>query len=301
MGVVYQAEETALRRHVALKVMLPALAVSPTARQRFLREARAAAAIEHDHIVAIYRVDEDRGIPFLAMPFLKGEPLETRLNRERRLTTAEVLRIGREIAEGLRAAHERGLVHRDIKPANIWLEGERSRVKILDFGLARSAGGEGRVTQSGAILGTPAYMSPEQAAGETVDGRSDLFSLGCVLYRMCTGQLAFTGPDSIATLLAVASVHPRAPHEINPDVPPVVSQLVMRLLAKKREDRPQMAKTVVEEIEAIENGSPLPGPTRPPSPAARPWLFGLVVGTLFVAALTLAAVGWWVTGILLQR
>jgi serine/threonine protein kinase len=138
MGVVFQAEDVKLRRTVALKAMKPAVASGGEAGQRFLREAQAAAAIEHDHIVPIYQVGEDRGAPFLAMQFLRGEPLDARLQRQPVLPVSEVLRIGREIAEGLQAAHERGLIHRDIKPANVWLEEGRDRVKIVDFGLARS-------------------------------------------------------------------------------------------------------------------------------------------------------------------
>src|SRR5262249_27717391 len=155
---------------------------------RFLREARAVAALKHHHIVTIYQVGEDRGVPFLAMEFLEGEPLDARLQRETRLAVPEVLRIGREIAEGLAAAHERGLIHRGIKPANVWLEGEKGVAKLLDFGLARSAGDGTQLTTAGAIVGTPAYMAPEQATGGGVDARCDLFSLGCVLYRLCTGE-----------------------------------------------------------------------------------------------------------------
>src|ERR1022692_532794 len=178
MGVVFRAEDPHLQRLVALKAMLPGLAASESAKQRFLREARAAAALKHDHIVSIYQVGEDRGAPFLAMEFLEGEPLDDRLKRQGRVPVPEILRIGREIAEGLEAAHEKGLIHRDIKPANLWLEGKKRHVKILDFGLARAMGDTTHLTQSGAIIGTPAYMAPEQAEGQVVDYRCDLFSLG---------------------------------------------------------------------------------------------------------------------------
>src|SRR5207248_941786 len=145
-----------LEREVAVKAMLPALAANPTARQRFLREARAAAALLHDRIVAIYQVGEDRGVPFLAMPFLRGESLETRLGRGSPLAEAEARRIGRELAEGLGAILERGMIHRDIKPGNVWLEGEAGRVKVLDFGLARSRG-DSQLTQEGSLVGSPAF------------------------------------------------------------------------------------------------------------------------------------------------
>jgi serine/threonine protein kinase/formylglycine-generating enzyme required for sulfatase activity/lysophospholipase L1-like esterase len=259
MGVVFLAEDTRLKRKVALKAMLPALAASETARQRFLREAQTAAAIEHDHIVAIHQVGEDRGVPFIAMPFLKGEPLDERLKRDKALPVAEVLRIGRETAKGLAAAHAAGLVHRDIKPANLWLEssGEPGasatggRVKILDFGLARAAADGAQLTQQGAIIGTPAYMAPEQAAGKPVDGRCDLFSLGCVLYRLATGQLPFKGTDTVSTLMAVATENPRPPAELRPALPRGLSDLVMQLLAKKPDQRPRSAKVVAEALQAI--------------------------------------------------
>src|SRR5262249_35038997 len=151
------------RRPVALKALLPALSASPSCRARFLREAQAAAALQHDHVVTVYQVGEDRGVPFLAMQLLEGETLEARLRRSGRLPLRTALRVGREIAEGLAAAHARQLIHRDVKPGNIWLEAGRDRVKILDFGLARAAREESHLTQSGAVMGTPAYMAPEQA------------------------------------------------------------------------------------------------------------------------------------------
>lgn len=253
MGVVFQAEDPKLKRRVALKAMQPVLAVSETARKRFLREAQAAAAIEHDHIVPILHVGEDRGVPFIAMPLLKGESLAARLKRGQALSVAEVLRVGRDVGRGLAAAHAAGLIHRDIKPANLWLEGDEGRVKILDFGLARAAADRSSLTQSGAIVGTPAYMSPEQAAGQPVDERCDLFSLGCVLYHMCTGRPPFKGPDAVATLVAVAMHHPPPPSELRPGLPDALSDLVMQLLAKKPDDRPRSAKGVVDMLQEIED------------------------------------------------
>jgi serine/threonine protein kinase/Leucine-rich repeat (LRR) protein len=252
MGVVYQAEDPKLKRLVALKAMLPRLAADPASHQRFLREAQAMAAVHHDHIVTVFQVDEDKGVPFLAMEFLQGMPLDRWLKEGRKATVAQVLRIGREIAEGLAAAHERGLIHRDIKPGNIWLDSDhKGRVKILDFGLARVGTDDVHLTRSGAIVGTPAYMSPEQARGEKVDGRCDLFSLGCVLYKLCTGVMPFAGDTTMGLLMSLALDQPKTVREINPDVPVALADLVTRLLAKRPEERPQSAREVVQAIQAI--------------------------------------------------
>jgi serine/threonine protein kinase len=270
MGVVFLADEPALQRKVALKAMLPALAASESARQRFLREAQVAAAIEHDHIVAIHYVGEDRGVPFIAMPLLQGESLDERLQRQGRLPLREVLRIGRQMAEGLAAAHERGLIHRDIKPANVWLEGKKGRVKILDFGLARAAGGGSNLTQAGAIVGTPSYMAPEQARAEALDGRCDLFSLGCVLYRMSTGRVPFQGRDTVSTLMAVATEMPPSPRSVNSEVSPALQALILRLLAKEPAGRPADAREVIEALAALE-GDSTAAPARPGRTAGSPW------------------------------
>src|SRR5262249_53186061 len=160
-GVVLRAEDAALQRCVAIKVMLPEAPALPSARERFLREARAAAQLSHPNVVPVYHVGEEGGVPFLVMPLLEGESLAARLKRERRLPVAEAARIVREAALGLAAAHEKGLVHRDVKPANLWLEGQQATAKVLDFGLARR-GQDPALTGSG-VVGTPLYMSPEQA------------------------------------------------------------------------------------------------------------------------------------------
>ena len=243
MGVVFLAEDVRLGRRVALKTMRPEAAQMANAKQRFLREARGTAAIEHDHIIPIYQVGEANGVPFLAMPLLRGEPLDERLKRTegKPLLVPDIVRIGREIAEGLAAAHEQGLIHRDIKPANVWLEAERGRVKVLDFGLARAAREDTQLTQSGAIVGTPAYMAPEQARGETVDARCDLFSLGCLLYQMATGRKPFNGPDTMSILMSLALDQPTPPRQHNTEMPAELSNLISRLLAKKPEDRPASA------------------------------------------------------------
>ena len=220
MGAVYQAEDPKLKRLVALKVMLPRLAADASARRRFLREAQAMAAVHHDHVVTIYQVEEDNGVPFLAMEFLQGMPLDKWLKDGRKPNLAQILRMGREIAEGLAAAHARGLIHRDVKPGNIWLDSDhKGRVKILDFGLVRVGTDDVHLTHSGAIVGTPAYMSPEQGAGQKVDARTDLFSLGCILYRFCTGAMPFAGDTTMALLTALAIADPKPVRELNPDTP----------------------------------------------------------------------------------
>lgn len=258
MGAVFAAEDDRLKRRVALKVMLPALAASTTARQRFVREAETAAKVEHDNIVPIYDIGEDRGTPFLAMPLLVGETLDDQLKaRGGPLAAADALRIGRDIAEGLAAAHAVGLIHRDVKPSNVWLEraasGAFRRARILDFGLARLAREAGQnLTHTGAIMGTPAYMAPEQARGAAVDHRADLFSLGCFLYQMTTGRRPFRGDDTFAILTALAVDHPPAPIELNPACPPALSELVVRLLAKSPADRwPPTAQGVADELARI--------------------------------------------------
>jgi serine/threonine protein kinase len=254
MGIVFEAQDVHLKRLVALKVMKPSLAAHADFHRRFLREAQLAAAIDHEHIVTIYQVGEDRSVPYLAMKLLQGESLEDRLRRIGRLSVPEVLRIGRETAEGLAAAHSQGLVHRDIKPANIWLEEDRDRVKIVDFGLARGGGADAHFTEAGAVIGTPSYMAPEQANGVEVDGRCDLFSLGTVLYRACTGQLPFDGKDTLSVLAALATKTPVPPHKLIPGLPRALSELVMNLLAKDRNDRPSSSWEVAQAMEAIERG-----------------------------------------------
>ncbi len=252
MGIVFRAEDPILKRPVALKVMKQSLSASPNARRRFIREAQTVAALEHDHVVSIYQAGEDRGILFLAMPLLQGETLADRLAREEILPLSDALQIAREAAQGLDAAHSRGLVHRDIKPSNIWLDAHRGRVKILDFGLSKSLEEGIEQTQLGQITGTPHYMSPEQARGAAVTPLCDLFSLGCVLYRMTTGRVPFDGPDTLAVLTSLAVTTPERPERLNPTLPANVSALIMTLLAREPVGRPASARAVVESIETIE-------------------------------------------------
>jgi serine/threonine protein kinase len=187
MGIVLRGIDSRLNRVVAIKVLAPELASNPNARRRFYREGQAAAAVSHDHVVTIHAVDDHERLPYLVMEFVAGESLEECIRRTGALPIESVLRMGRQASLGLAAAHEVGLVHRDMKPANILLENGIQRVRITDFGLARATD-DVSMTQTGTVTGTPLYMSPEQAGGEKIDHRSDLFSLGSVLYAMCTGR-----------------------------------------------------------------------------------------------------------------
>jgi serine/threonine protein kinase len=257
MGIVYLAEDTKLGRRAAVKIMKPEAASDVNAKERFLREAQATAVVRNDHVVTVYQVGEDDGVPYIAMELLKGKSLETFLETEPKPSIGSVARLGREIAEGLAAAHAKGLVHRDIKPANIWLEAPAGRVKLLDFGLARPAvpePGQEKLTQAGYVLGTPAFMSPEQARGKPLDGRTDLFSLGSVLFLLCTGQRPFDGEGVTGVLTALAVDKPKRVDQLNPSVPPALVELIDRLLAKDPKDRFQSALDVVRELRAIERG-----------------------------------------------
>lgn len=265
MGVVYLAEDISLKRKIAIKVLPPGAVTDSNARDRFFREARAAANLEHENIITIHQVDEDRGVVFLAMPLLKGRPLDQYLSERGHnpLPVDEILRIGRETAAGLAAAHDHDVVHRDIKPANIWLEditgrnpsNRPFRVKILDFGLARSSRDGASLTQTGIIVGTPSYMSPEQARNPKVDSRSDLFSLGCVLYEVSTGRRPFSGNDAMAVLSSLAVDVPMPPVELNDEIPFELSDLIMELLEKDPRNRPRSARDVEERLHNLETGA----------------------------------------------
>jgi tRNA A-37 threonylcarbamoyl transferase component Bud32 len=245
MGVVLKAFDPKLHRLVALKLMAPHLAAHGGARKRFEREAKAVAAVRNEHVVAIHGVETDGPVPYLVMEFIGGVSLQDRLDRRGPAEVKETLRIGMQIATGLAAAHRHGLVHRDIKPANILLENGVERVKITDFGLARAAD-DANLTQSGVVTGTPNYMSPEQAAGTPVDARSDLFSLGSVLYALCTGHPPFRAETPLAVLRRVCDDPVRPPREANPDVPEWLDAIVRKLLAKNPADRFQTATEVAE-------------------------------------------------------
>jgi serine/threonine protein kinase len=270
MGIVLKAFEPALNRMVAIKVMAPFLASSANARRRFTREAQAAAAVSHDHVVAVHRVSEASGLPFLVMQYIAGESLQNRLDREGPLKAKEIVRIGLQTAKGLAAAHAQGLIHRDVKPANLLLmcrhdldgtdgtdgshQSHQSRpshrivVKITDFGLARMVDDVG-LTQHGVVAGTPEYMAPEQARGEAPDHRSDLFSLGSVLYACCTGGPPFRGSSAVGVLRMVSDEEPAPVREQHPRVTNWLAELVTRLMKKNPADRFQSAAEVAALLE----------------------------------------------------
>ncbi len=322
MGVVFEAEDPLLNRRVALKVPLNA-AGDETYRQRFLREARLSATLPHEHIAAVYQAGHHNGVPYLAMELLRGESLEDRLERDRTLPVVEALGIAREVAAGLQAAHAHGLIHRDVKPANIWLQGRgdkrpacppagqpaseplaategqpaseplaaaRGRVKLLDFGVARDVRAPEGITRTGMIVGSVGYLAPEQVLAGTLDARTDLFALGCVLHRMLLGQVPFERPNTYAALHAVVNAEPDGGTGVKQLPEPVIA-LVAELLQKDPQKRPASAGLVVERLLEIERELARPTTAlgrpadRPPAPATKrlPW------GVLFGAAVLLAA------------
>lgn len=242
-GVVFQANDTSLSRVVALKVLRPSL--GPLARQRFLAEAKAAAAIEHANVVTIYQVGEQDRLAYMAMQWVPGETLDTQLQTQSLVEEKDVRHIAREICGGLQAAHGKQMIHRDIKPANIWVCEDQS-IKILDFGLARIADDDSGLTATGMLAGTPNYMSPEQARGQELDGRTDLFSLGCLMYRLLTGRLPFGAATVLGTLQSIQHHRPVPVQTIRPDVSDDVADITMALLEKQPANRPESAEQVIQ-------------------------------------------------------
>lgn len=249
MGIVLKARDTMLQRIVAIKVLLPALAASATGRKRFVREARAAAAVRDDHVVAIYAVSEQGPVPYLVMEYIIGVTLHDKIAASGPLEVKEILRIGMQAARGLAAAHAQGLIHRDIKPRNILLENGVQRVKITDFGLARTTDGDDTLSQTGMIAGTPLYMAPEQTRGGPLDHRTDLFSLGSVLYTMCAGSPAFRAGTGMAVLVRVCQEPPQPIRECNPDIPDWLCDIIAKLQAKDPAQRFQSATEVAGLLE----------------------------------------------------
>ena len=266
MGVVYRAEDTKLRRTVALKFLQPELTRDPEARERFLREARAAAVLDHPHICTVHEIDEADGQVFIAMAFVEGQSLKQRIAGAR-LSADEVARIAGEVAEGLKAAHDRGIVHRDIKPANIML-GPTGEVRITDFGLAKLERATD-LTRGATLMGTAAYMSPEQARGEAVDPRSDVWSLGCVIYEMLAGRRPFDADRALVVLHAVLHDDPPPIDRVRADVPAHLARLVGTCLQKDPARRYGRMDELLADLRARRPGA---GAGTPPSIAVLPFV-----------------------------
>jgi serine/threonine-protein kinase len=290
-GIVFKALDRPLNRFVAVKVLSPILACNGAARKRFAREAKAAAAVVHEHIVPIYAVDEFLGLPFLVMQYVPGRSLQQRLNQQGPAGIREILRIGHQAALGLTAAHAQGVVHRDIKPANILMENGVERVLLTDFGLARTVD-DASLTCSGVIAGTPEYMSPEQARGEAIDHRSDLFSLGSVLYALCTGHSPFRAATTMGILQRICNDKPRSIREVNPEIPEALCELIDCLLDKRVNRRPQSATEVAEwcaaRLAELQTARPLARRQRSWLMARLPWV---AVAAVILGGV--ASVPWW--------
>jgi serine/threonine protein kinase/WD40 repeat protein len=292
MGVVYKAFDPELERHVAVKRITDSLLEQPGALERFRREARSAAAIRDSHVVAIHAIEHTSPHPYLVMEFVDGMSVAEWLGRDRRLAWQDVARIGAEAAAGLAAAHAAGVVHRDVKPANILVDADTGRIKMGDFGLARTLDNSS-LTQTGLVRGTPEYIAPEQAAGEQIDHRADLFSLGSVLYAACTGQPPFQADNSMAVLRRTREDRHRPIGEFRGDIPKPLIHVIDRLLNKEPDDRFATAQEVAQTLSRIQRGEQVhvgksAGPVLPNSPLR---------GLLAVAALVLFVVGIGVGGI----
>ncbi len=251
MGFVFRAEDKRLKRTVALKVMNKRVAATPHSRARFISEARAMAAVHHDNVATIFEVGEHSGTPFMAMEMLKGQTLEEFKQSKERPSFEKIIRFAKETAKGLAAAHAQGIVHRDIKPANIWVEEGTERVKILDFGLALAQTPVDQLSGRGSVVGTPGYLSPEQARTEPLDDRSDLYSLGVVLYELATGKLPLRSATVAGQLIAILAHQPQPIREINDKIPAPLADLIYKLLSKEARNRVNSAAELVQLLEQV--------------------------------------------------
>jgi hypothetical protein len=285
-GIVLKAFDEVLRRVVAVKVLAPEVAATSPARKRFLREARASARVRHENVIHVYAIEETP-LPYLVMEYIPGQTLQQRMDAVGPLPTDEAVQIGIQIARGLAAAHETGLIHRDVKPGNVLLEsGPEQRAKLTDFGLARAAD-DASISQSGAVTGTPLYMAPEQARGDQLDHRADLFSLGSVLYAMVSGRPPFRAANKMAVLKRVCYDDPRPLREIIPEVPQWLCTVIAKLHAKEPAERYQSAREVVEALTKGQTAAP----TAPRGSGRKRALAGVAI----LLALLAAGVVYWAT------
>jgi serine/threonine-protein kinase len=295
MGIVLKGFDRALSRNVAIKVLDPVLASVASARQRFAREARAMAAVSHENVVPVYTVDECGSLPYFVMEYVPGGTLERRLLYEAQLNEVEVVRVGMLVARALSAAHCQGLVHRDIKPSNILLDQGTERVRVADFGLARTAS-DASFTRSGILAGTPQFMAPEQIRGEPCDAQSDLFSLGSVMYALCVGHAPFRGETVYAVMQRIIHDQPRSLREQNPAIPAWLEEFIMRLLSKERSQRFSSAAEAADILEAelahLQSPHVVPEPARTwgdkrrrratANPRASTWWLAALIGLVIV-------------------
>jgi serine/threonine protein kinase len=295
MGIVLKGFDRELNRAVAIKVLSPQLAINGTARKRFAREAESAAAVMHPNVVPIYSVNKSPTRPYIVMQLVPGHSLQSLVVEKGPLAPKDVVRVSMQIAAGLAAAHKQGLIHRDVKPGNILIERDVSRVMITDFGLARAADDAG-MTQTGWLAGTPHYMSPEQSKGDDLDARTDLFSLGSLMYFLATGREPFRGDKPYAVIQKIITKQPTHPTEVNSDVPTTLADIIEKLLEKDPKNRFSTANEVFEALEEYLAYLQQPNKSRPPKRVLtarrkrrRAWVGGAsVVG----AAAVLGLLGW---------
>lgn len=278
MGVVYRAYDPQIDRQVALKVLREDRVTSEAFVQRFLKEAKAIGRLSHPNIVTVYDVGQDHGTIYIAMELLEGVPLNKKI-QEKTLTLSEIVHIGIQMAETLGYAHQKGIVHRDVKPSNILLQ-SNGQIKITDFGIAHIEDPSSAVqTQAGEILGTPAYMSPEQVLSQPVDGRSDLFSVGIILYELSTGKRPFGGENIAAIFHSITHYHPPEPSQVNPNIPKKLSQTIMRCLKKEPGERFETGQALARALsEAIEEKKEIPRKVEKRSALLLPLILFVVLG-----------------------
>jgi predicted Ser/Thr protein kinase len=281
MGTVYLAEHSGLNKSVAVKILPKEMAAQPEFIERFLREARLAARLEHPNVVQVFDVGEQQGVYYITMQYVEGRSLDAILKERKKLSLNEALTIAKRVAVALAAAHRLGIVHRDIKPANILISKE-GVVKVADFGLAKDEDANRSVSGTGQIMGTPYYMSPEQAQGQKVDARSDLYSLGATLYHLATGQRAFQGETPLSIVVKHVSAPVVPPREIDPSIPEAVSLMILKLLAKSPADRHASAEDLIRDLDAVKAAPPA---------ASRPQARRTAMIALPVAALVAVGIG----------